>query len=388
MEALTIVQMLEKTGFATGSVVQMFEAARGLAERGHTVLAVTRPSAEMADRCAAAGVEHAPLALRHEFDLPSMLRFARLARERHVDVVHVHKGIAHAVALGATFLRARYGLVVNRGVSFPIDRWSSFKYRSRRVSRIVTVAESIRQVVVGGGIPPHKVSVVYAGVDVDRFDPARTDPGRVRAELGIPAEARLVGHVGMRDWKGWKELLRAFPAVRADHPTAHLLLVACTSQAQKDGVGELARDLGLAGAVTATMARPDMPEVLAACDVVVDPSWAGTGITGTIREAMALARPVVATSVAGNPELVEDGTCGILVPPRDVPMLAAAISRLLRDGELAARFAAAGQARVRENFSTATRISRLEAIYLRAAHEARLPGGGSRGRFPHPFGRS
>jgi glycosyltransferase involved in cell wall biosynthesis len=371
MEALTIVQMLEKTGFATGSVVQMFEAAGGLAERGHTVLAVTRPSAEMAERCAAAGVVHVPLALRHEFDLLSMLRFARLARERSVDVVHVHKGISHAVGLGATFFGGRYGLVVNRGVSFPIDLWSSLKYRSRRVSRIVTVAENIRQVVVAGGIPSHKVSVVYAGVDVERFDPRRADPARVRTELKIPAEAPLVGHVGMRDWKGWKELLRAFPGVRADHPGACLLLVACTSQAQRRGVEELARDLGVAGAVITTMERSDMPDVLAACDIVVDASWAGTGITGTIREAMALGKPVVATSVAGNPELVEDGVSGILVPPRDVPMLAAAISRLLRDHELAGRLAIGGQERVRENFSTAARISRLEAIYLRAAQETR-----------------
>ena len=239
MQRLTIVQMLEKTGFATGSVVQMFDAARGLAARGHTVLAVTRPSAEMAERCAAAGVEHAPLALRSEADLVSMFRFARLARERKVDVVHVHKGIAHAVALGATFLGAPYGLVVNRGVSFPIDLWSSFKYRSGRVNRIVTVAESIRQVVISSGrIPPHKVGVIYAGVDLERFDPERVNPAAVRAELGIPAQARVIGHVGMRDWKGWKELLRAFPAVRADHPAAHVLLVACTSQAQREGVKE------------------------------------------------------------------------------------------------------------------------------------------------------
>jgi len=372
METLTIVQMLEKTGFATGSVVQMFEAAKGLAERGHTVLAVTRPSGEMAERCAAAGVEHVSLALRHEFDVVSMLRFARLARERKVDVVHVHKGIAHAVALGATFIGARYALVVNRGVSFPIDLWSSFKYRSHRVARIVTVAESIRQVVIASGrIPLHKVGVVYAGVDLERFDASRTNPEGVRRELGIPSEARVVGHVGMRDWKGWKELMRAFPAVRADHPTAHLLLVACTSQAQREGVGELARDLGLAGAVTATMARSDMPDVLAACDVVVDPSWAGTGITGTVREAMALGKPVVATGVAGNPELVEDGVSGILVPPRDVPTLAAAISRLLRDEEFARRLAVSGQERVRRHFSTAARISRLEALYLRTTHEAR-----------------
>ncbi len=372
METLTIVQMLEKTGFATGSVVQMFDAAKGLAARGHAVVVVTRPSAEMAARCAAVGVQHAPLALRHEFDIPSMLRFAHLARERKVDVVHVHKGISHAVALGATLMRAHYALVVNRGVSFPIDPWSALKYRSPRVSRIVTVAESIRGVLIASGrIPAHKVGVVYAGVDLERFDPARTSPAAVRNELGIPPEARVIGHVGMRDWKGWKELVRAFPAIRADHPAAHLLLVACTSQAQREGVLELAREMALGGAVTATMARDDMPDVLAACDVVVDPSWAGTGITGTIREAMALARPVVVTAVAGNPELVEDGVSGILVPPRDVPTLAAAISRVLRDADLAARLGAAGQERVRQGFSTAARIARLEALYLRVVHETR-----------------
>ena len=372
MEPLTIVQMLEKTAFATGSVVQMFDAAKGLAARGHTVLAVTRPSPEMVKHCAESSIEHVALPLRHEFDFVSARRFARLARDRKVDVVHVHKGVAHAVAWGATFLGAHYGLVVNRGVSFPIDFVSGFKYRSRRVHRIVCVAESIRRVVITTGrVPTHKVGVIYAGVDLERFDPAKTRREAVREEFGIPLEARVVGHIGMRDWKGWKELVKAFPSVRADHPQAHLLLVACRSETQREGVLELAREMGLGGAVTATLERGDMPDVLAACDVVVDPSWAGTGITGTVREAMALGKPVVATAVSGNPELVQDGVSGILVPPRDVPMLAAAVSRLLRDSELAARLGAAGQERVRQNFSTAARIARLEALYLRIAHETR-----------------
>jgi glycosyltransferase involved in cell wall biosynthesis len=374
MEPLTIVQMLEKTAFATGSVVQMFEAAAGLAARQHTVLVVTRPDPEMTRRCAEAGVEHIALPLRHEFDIFSSRRFARLARERNVEIVHVHKGTAHAVAWYATYLGGHYGLVVNRGVSFPIDFVSGFKYRSHRVSRIVAVAETVRQVVIATGrVPAHKVGVIYAGVDLERFDPARAHPEAVREELGIPTEARAVGHVGMRDWKGWKELMKAFPAVRSDHPQAHLLLVACKNQTQREGVLELAREMGLAGAVTATLERRDMPDVLSACEVVVDPSWAGTGITGTVREAMALRKPVVATNVAGNPELVEDGVSGILVPPRDGPMLAAAISRLLRDGDLATRLAAAAQERVRQNFSSVARIARLEALYLRVAHEIRQP---------------
>jgi len=367
-----MVQLVESVGFASFWLPKMFLAAAGMAARGHRVLVITRKSAAMAQRCRAAGVEHVALPLVNEFDLLSMRRFARLARRRGVDVVHVHKGVAHAVALGATWFGARYAIVVNRGVSFPLAAVSAIKYRSRKVSRIVTVADSIRQVVIRSGrIPAAKVETVYAGVDLGRFDARRVDPVAVRQELGIPPQARIIGHVGMRDWKGWKELLRAFPLIRADHPDAHLLLVACTSAAQRDGVLELAGEMGLASAVTATLARTDMPDVLAACEVVVDPSWAGTGITGTVREAMALGKPVVATAVAGNPELVQDGVSGLLVPPRDVATLAAAISRLLRDGELARQLGAAGEERVRRQFSTAVRLDRLEALYRKVVEERR-----------------
>lgn len=369
---LSIAQMLEKTSFATGSVWQMFEAARGLVERGHRVVVVTRPDDRMATRCAQAGIDFVGMALRHEFDLGSMRRLARLARDRNLDVVHVHKGIPHAIALGASYLGTRYALVVNRGVSFPLALGSRIKYRSARVQRVVTVCEHIRQVVISSGkLPPDKVEVVYAGVDLTRFDPDRCDGSKVRNELAIDAEAHLVGHVGMRDWKGWKELLRAFPAVRERHPGAHLLLVGCSSDRQRQAVQETAAEMGLGDHVSVTLARADMPDVLCACDIVVDPSWAGTGITGTIREAMALAKPVVATSVAGNPELVEHGSSGLLIEPRDVPSLAAAIGRLLDEPSFAERLGRNAQRRVRKRFSTDVRISRLEKVYARALRDRR-----------------
>jgi glycosyltransferase involved in cell wall biosynthesis len=370
MAPLGILQVLEKTGFATGSVVQMFEGAVGLARLGHRVTVVTRPDAGMARRCRETGLDWVGLPLRHELDVASMRRLARVARVCHADLVHAHKGVAHSVALGATHLGAHFTLVANRGVSFPIGALAAFKYRSRRVSFVVTVCEAIRQIVIASArLRPERVRVVYAGVNTGRFDPDCTSPQRIRDEFALPSSARVVGHVGMRDWKGWKELLQAFPTVRASHPDAHLLLVACTSERQRTGVLELAAELGLAGAVTATLAREDMPDVLAACDVVVDPSWAGTGITGTIREAMALGKPVVATAVAGNPELVEDGAVGLLVPPRDSATLAAAISRLLRDGELSLRLGSAARRRIQERFSTAVRVSHLEALYREALAE-------------------
>lgn len=370
MRRLTVLHALEKVSFATGSVWQMFEAAHGLAERGHRVLVATRPDAEMARRCREAGLIHLPLAFWNEFDLYSMRRLAAVIRRHRVQVVHAHKGTAHAVALGAALNGARFGLVVNRGVSFPISPFAAFKYRSPHVHRIVAVCEAIRRHLVDDvRVAAERVVVIPGGVDVHRFSLAATNPRRVRRELRLPATARVVGTVGLREWKGWKETLQALPEVRAEHPEARLLLVGCESERQRRAVLRLAAEMGLADAVTATLTRNDMPDVLAACDVVADASWAGTGTTGTIREAMSLGRPVIATAIAGNGELVEDGVTGILVPPRDVRTLAAAISRLLRDGAFAADLAQAGRTRVRAQLSTVTRVVRLEALYRQVLRE-------------------
>jgi len=369
--SLRIAQVLEKTSLATGSVRQMLEGAKELAKRGHQVVVVTRPDPAITQELSGSPVRHVSLPLRHELDLASAKAFTRLAQELRLHVVHVHKGIAHAVALAATYWGARYALFVNRGVSFPVGFFSRWKYRSPRVTGVIAVCEAIRQVVLQStGLPPEKVLTVYAGVDTERFHPEKANGPAVRKELGIDPESLLVGHVGIRDWKGWRELLAAFVEVHQQLPTARLLLVGCSSANQQQAVLAHAQALGLQDVVFATLARTDMPDVLGACDLVVDPSWAGTGITGTIREAMALGKPVVATKVGGNPELVVDGEVGLLVPPRDVATLAAAIVRLLKDRAWAQELGQRGRQRVVEGFSTAVRVNRLLEIYQQAGEKA------------------
>jgi glycosyltransferase involved in cell wall biosynthesis len=365
---LAIAAVLRDTEFSLGSVVQALDAAHGLAAHGHRAFVISRAGAEISRACADAGIEHVPLPLRFEFDLGSMRRL-RLAAERHaIDVVHAYDATTHGLALGALAFGARFALVVNRGHSFRLSRWSALKFRARRVRRIVAEAESIRRDLIRSArVAPHMIEVVYAGVDLARFDPARTDPTKLRSELGVPSDALVVGQVGMRDWKGWKELMQAFPAVRAENPSACLVLVACTSERQRRGVLELAREMGLGDAVYATLERSDMPDVLSACDVAVDASWAGTGVSGTLREAMALGRPVVATTAGGNQELIADKVSGLLVPPRDERTLAAAISRLLRDREFAHRVGSVAGKLVRRRFKAEMRVARLASIYRKVA---------------------
>ncbi len=370
-ERLHIVEAVEKRSFAAGSVVQMMDAAAGLAGRGHRVTVVSRPSDGVAARCEALGIDHVGMPLAFRYDLLSARRLARLARSSAEPVVvHAHESVSHSVALLAARLGAPFGLVVDRGVSFPLGYISGMRFRSRRIDRVVAVSESVRDTVVRTGrVPEDKVAVVYGGVDVDRFGSG--DGAAFRAACALPEGTRLVGYSGAWNWKGWNEVMRAFHAVRKELPSAHLVIVGCRSPKRCEGVLDLAREMGMAEAVTATLARDDMPDFFAACDVFVDASWAGTGITGTLREAMAAGTPVVATRISGNPELVEDGESGILVPPREVPTLAAAILRLLVDARMARRLGAAGRRRVRRSFTTAARVRRLEALYREVAAAGR-----------------
>jgi glycosyltransferase involved in cell wall biosynthesis len=364
--SLSILQVLEKGSFTTGSVVQMFELARGLSRRGHAVGVVSRPDGDVGRRSVEEGIPFFPLPLENEFDLASARRLARLYDERAVEVVHVHKGIAHSAALFATlFSHRRPVLVVNRGVSFPLDPFAALKYRIR-LDAVVTVCEDIKRVVVASaGVPPSKVHVVYAGVDLSRFDPSRADGAKVRREWGIGSGEKLVVQVGARDWKGWQDLLSAAAIAAGKHPELRTAIVACKDDAEKARVLAFARAKGIERRVLAVGFRTDMPDVLAAADVVLDLSYEGLGITGTVREAMALGKPVIASAAGGNPELVEHGVSGLLVPPRDPVATAAAIETLLADPDLSLRLGSAGRNRVAEGFSTEVRLDRIEALYRR-----------------------
>jgi len=359
---MKIFQILEFNQFNTGSVHQMFQAATGLRERGHEVTIVSRPDATLQAKAEERGVRFVGLPMRNQFDLRSIAALRRLVREQRPDVIHVHKGVAHALALAATWRQPAGAFVVNRGVSFPLDRWNRGKYRTKRVDRVVTVCKQIGDVIIESGqLPPEKVQVVYAGTDVTLFDPDRWDPRAFRREKGIGDDRFLVGQVGVRDWKGWMELIRAAKPLP---PHVHVALIGCRHDAERNEVLAYAEEHGMADRVSAIEYRTDMPNVFASCDVVVDASWAGTGITGTVREAMAMRKPVVATDAGGNRELVSSPEVGWLVPMKDVPALSAAIRDVLENPERASDVAQNARRHVVEGFSKELRLTRLESLYL------------------------
>jgi glycosyltransferase involved in cell wall biosynthesis len=361
---MKIYQVLEFNQFNTGSVHQMFQAASGLRERGHDVTIVSRPDPVLAARAAEAGVHFHGLPFRHQFDLGTIRSLRRLIRDQRPDVIHVHKGIAHALAMAATWRHPVGAFVVNRGVSFPLDVWNRGKYRTSRVDRVVTVCRQIKDVIVSSGrLPPEKVQVIYAGTDVNLFDPSKWDPRAFRREKGVTDDRFVIAQVGVRDWKGWKELIDSVSDVAPRHPSVHLLLIGCRGEPEKQEVMAYARQAGVADRVTPVEYRTDMPNVFASCDLVVDASWAGTGITGTIREAMAMQKPVIATNAGGNEELVSSPRVGWLIPMKNRAALTGAILEVIEDPARAAEVGRAAREHVVQGFSKELRITRLETLY-------------------------
>jgi glycosyltransferase involved in cell wall biosynthesis len=255
--------------------------------------------------------------------------------------------------------------------------------KSPLVTAVVAVCEAVKADLVRQGIPAEKIEVVYSGTDTDRFDPARVDGAGVRAELGLDPAAPLVTQIGVREPKGNDDVLRAFARVHARRPEARLLLVGARA-GKRPPLETIVREAGLGRLVTIWGYRDDVPEILAASQLSVDGSHTGLGITGSLRESLAMETPVVATAVVGNPELVRHGETGLLVPPRDPEALADALLRLLADPAWAKAAGRAGRRLVIERFSTRAKVERLEKLYHRLARRGERRRRPARDRGPTP----
>lgn len=289
---------------------------------------------------------------------------ARLLRRERVDLLHTHT-LAAANALGR-FAARRTGIPVVSHLHIenrfrPSTRpllQAADNVTARWAAALVAVSEDTRRAYERQGYP-RRIEVVHNGVALDG-----ATPGGVRAELGIPVEAPLVGEVGrLCEVKGQRELIEAL----AEVPDAHAVLVGADLEqggAYRRTLEQAAERAGVRDRVVFAGEREDARAVVAELDVLALPSWT-EGLPLVVLEAMALRRPVVATPVGGTPEVVVDGETGVLVPPRDPAALAEALRRLIADADLRRRLGEAGYERVRSRFSEQAMQERVLAIYDR-----------------------
>ena len=298
--------------------------------------------------------------------LISLVQLYLFIRNETFDVVHAHTPVASFIGRLAAKM-ARTSRIVNTVHGFYFHENTHVVVRKAIIAleRLVghftdltfsVNAEDVQTAIRERICPADRIMVVGNGVDLQRFDPRLVEPARrrIREELGVPPDAAVVGAVGrlVRE-KGFVELFQGMPRVLEASREAKLIVVGDALPTDRDSVKDqlmaLVDSLELNDRVVFTGLRYDVPELLSAMDVFVLPSYR-EGMPVVLLEAMAMARPVVATHVRGCREVVVDGETGILVPPGDVPALADAIVRLLGDKELAGRMGRAGRKRAEQRF--------------------------------------
>jgi glycosyltransferase involved in cell wall biosynthesis len=361
--ALRVLQLYPKEDYFTGAAIQLRELAWGLRDRGHEIVIATRPSEIWAEKCRVTGIRHYAMPMSSEVDLRSVRLLLRILRRHRIQIVHAQKGKARTLALLAGLFRKIPVLVLNRGVSFPLDPFNRLGYTTPRVTAIVAVCESIKQALIAQRVDPAKIEVIYSGTDTERFHPD-VDGSAIRRELGLTPEQFLITQIGVRSRKGNDDVLDAMAKIAPRLPGARLLMVGA-NEAKAAILREKAAARGLTDSVSVFLLREDVPEILAATDVTVDASYAGLGITGALRESLAVGTPVIATDIEGNPELVVPGETGYLVTPRDTSGLAEAVLAMASDRALALAMGRAGRARIERLFSIRIKVERTEALYRR-----------------------
>jgi glycosyltransferase involved in cell wall biosynthesis len=337
--------------------------------RFEPVVCATRqadPDAAAAAR--AAGIRVLELRRSSRLSLRAWLPLWRELRNG-VGVVHTHKFGSNV--WGAIIARlARVPVVIAHEHTWSFEGEPLRKLLDRRVvaalvDRFVAVSrEDARRMTEIERIDPALIEVVPNGIAA----PAGSGAD-VRRELGIAAEGPLIGCVTvLRPQKALEVLFEAAARVRREHPGLRVLVVG--DGPDRGRLEDERRRLALDDVVLLPGARRDVADVLAALDIFVLSS-AFEGSPLALLEAMAAAKPIVATAVGGVPDLIEDGRDGLLVPAGDLDALAAALLELLADPARARSLGAAAQARQRAEFTIAANVSRLEMLYERAIGEHR-----------------
>jgi glycosyltransferase involved in cell wall biosynthesis len=372
---LCIAHVDAETGFSGGEV-QVFLLMEGLRTRGYSNVLLSPPGSRAAAHALDRGFEACTVRMRGDLDIGAVVEMSRALREIGPDLVHLHTG--RATWLGGLAARAaELPAITTRRMDRRVHRsWRTRLVYGRLVRCAVAISPAVRDCLERGGVGPARILVVPSAIDPARIVPLR---GRdaTRAELGARADQFvLLTLAALVPRKGIDVLIDALHQIASLQQSGKQ---PHNGSSRPDGVlrgdvvawvagdgplrAELearAQELGVPVAFLGR--REDAGDLLAACDALVLPARReGLGVSAL--EAMAAARPVVASRVGGLAEAVVHERTGLLVPPDDARALAEAIMRLGSDRDLARRLGDAGPMRVAEGFLPEQMVSAYTEIY-------------------------
>jgi glycosyltransferase involved in cell wall biosynthesis len=340
-----------------------------LKARGHDVTLLCTPKSRLEEEANRAHIETLSLELRastYPMALGAIRRF--LTREGS-EIIHAQISQDLPALVGAAvFIPASPPIVLTKRVGSFISKRDPFhRWLYRHVSLVVAISEVIRRNIIDTcPIDAKRVVTLFDGVDLERFNPSRVNSTALRRDLGLSEFDVVIGMVGrFSPGKGHEEFLEAAGMIHSKLPEIKFLVVGEPSYGEQEygkKVRERARALAAEGVVIFTGFRADIPEVMAALDILAFPSHA-EAFGDVLIEAMAMNLPVVSTNCDGVLDIVIDGETGIQIPPRDARALANALMQLIHDEQLRRTLGESGRRRVEKIFDLKRRTETMERLY-------------------------
>ena len=364
-EKTTVLHLSTSSG--PGGAERMISTLTAALNQGQfrIIVGLFRPGWLQAE-CEALGVRTSVMPLAGRFNLKWFRACLRFVRREKVALIHAHE-----------FSAILCGWIVAKLAGVPLVAtihgknyfWEKLRRRVtyRLVSRhgtMVVVSQDLKRFVCDKvGVAEKRVEVIYNGVAPAQMT-TDEEIQKCKAELGISGCYPVLGVVGsLYPVKGHRFLLEAMPQILRRWPEARLLVigrgeleVSLKEQVELLAIGANVHFLGM---------LQDVPRLLSLLDAFVLPSLS-EGLSLALLEAMASGKPVVATLVGGNPELIDHGRTGFLVQPENARDLASNLLKLLSDTGTMQLFGLQAAERVRQHFSMKQMVDRYRDLYVRS----------------------
>lgn len=342
----------------TSGTTSVVVLAEWLRKRGHNILVVCPPGGWLPEIIRKADIPLKEIPMHGSKGPTAIFQISRLAREFKADIIHAHLS-------RATYICHFAGIISHTPVVSSVHvmhRDLAYKLLPNKRHWFVGVSDCIRKAIVSHGVPEKFAHTVYNGTDF--LDASYQITGiNVREEFCLPDNSEIVGLIGnVNSFKGHPILIEAARAIIEHRPNAYFLFIGKYETSDYEMLVSMADRAGVSDHIRFTGVRNDVKRLISQVNVVTLPSQF-EACSMAIIEAMAMGKPVVASRVGGNPELVEHEKSGLLIK-RNPDELSRALITLLSNPELCESMGAAGKTRAENIFSAAAAAENMEKLYV------------------------
>lgn len=356
---------LTETSEPGGSETVLAYIAKNLDSRYYRSLVCLISEGWLSDHLKKIGVDYLVIKNKRALDPIFLAKLVGLIKREKIDLVHAHEFLMNVYGSVAAKIASVPMIGTIHGKGYFTDKKSrilAYKLAMLLCSQMIAVSEDLRKYFTKELklTNTSKIVTIYNGIDLNKYT-VNNSHRNIHNKPGISPNTLIAGIVGsLFVVKGIPYLLEAIKKVITYFPNFRLLIVG--EGDQESILKKKVVSLGLQNIVNFLGFRNDIPEVLNLFDIYICSS-SSEGLSLSILEAMAMEKPVIATEVGGNPELIVHGKNGYLVPPRDPEKLAEKILVLLKNKNLREQMGKMGRKIVEEKFSIKAMIDNYQNLY-------------------------